>query len=241
MFGRDGIWKGVGYRRRRRIVAAARNGEALTDPADATLAVLYARRVLAALARSQTGVRRGLRLLVFVYPAVELVVAIKAHRPYALPGALGVAGVFAVLADVYALGTRKRVAANLATSERLNIQVLEALGALVLPPQTERADARTRHPAAVSAMLTGASFVLITAAIAILPYDHSPSTPVLVLYIVLALASILSAAGGLFYGYKAWRWSRTRVGKAAATLGLLLSLVLGVMELVAAPFFPSAY
>jgi hypothetical protein len=79
------IFEGVDKERRARIIDAVRHGRALPDPADARVAVAYARTVI----RPEKRFRRALQVLsagsVFAFLAVEFVLSLRRRGSYELP------------------------------------------------------------------------------------------------------------------------------------------------------------
>jgi hypothetical protein len=142
------IFEGVDKERRARIIDAVRHGRALPDPADARVAVAYARTLI----RPEKRFRRALHVLsagsVFAFLVVEFVLSLRRRGSYELPSPATVFLFFYLSGHAVGAIWGRKVKQNARVAERLNLEMAAAGGHSSRaedydqPPDSEKQPAR---------------------------------------------------------------------------------------------------
>jgi FtsH-binding integral membrane protein len=132
---RKWVFDGVDKERRLRVHAAVRRGETVKDPADAALAVDYADSVTEGEGSRWRWASRLAAIAVFLYLAIELVIALIWRDRYEIPSSATLVLFLYVAGHLYAWVAARRFRNNARRSAELNRRLVVGVGAA--PPRPE--------------------------------------------------------------------------------------------------------
>jgi hypothetical protein len=238
---KEAFFEGLARERQCEVIRAVHQGAVLADPAEAAVAVRYARSLL------ERGRYRWLSQLAaagaVAYLAVELIGNLSRSKDWAVPDTPTIVLFFYLLSHVYAWFAGRELRKNALEAERLNLHVAESAGLTVelteaaptiepVPvPAVPKALPPPRRPSAVEVLL-GLS-VTVAVSLAMLPERHTASAPVGAVFGFIAFGALVAAVTATVLAYRA----SASTGPAGAwdakmRIGIVVALFWAVMLVV---------